>query len=275
MTKIRVNKTKDYTVMSNKHFKEKEMSLKAKGLLSEMLSLPDDWDYSIKGLAKINKENEKAIKVTLDELKQFNYLVVTKKMPNETNSGRIEYVYDIYEEPTQKQETKIGKETAGKSKEIVGKSKEQEYQKQGVEKQGVEKQGVVFGGVEYNNIYNKIYNNKKLNNKNIKEISNIVVGRLNQLNGTKYSPTSDNTLKLISGRLSEGYTEDDLLLVVDKMSYLWNQKGNEQMKQYLRPSTLFRPTNFENYFNMKVEAKRTLSNMKLDISDFLYEGRKK
>ena len=99
MAVLRINKTKDYTVMSNAHFKEKEMSLKAKGLLSQMLSLPENWDYSIAGLVAINKENESSIKSALNELKKFGYLVVTKKMPNETATGRIEYVYDIYEHP--------------------------------------------------------------------------------------------------------------------------------------------------------------------------------
>ena len=104
MSVLRINKTKDYTVMSNVHLKEKEMSLKAKGLLSQMLSLPENWDYSIAGLVAINKENESAIKSTLNELKKFGYLVVTKKMPNESRSGRIEYIYDIYEQPIEKQE---------------------------------------------------------------------------------------------------------------------------------------------------------------------------
>ena len=99
MSKIRVNKNQNYTVMSNYHLREKDMSLKAKGLLSVMLSLPDNWDYSINGLCSICKENETAIKSALEELKQFGYLNVTKLMPNETNTGRIEYLYDIYEEP--------------------------------------------------------------------------------------------------------------------------------------------------------------------------------
>lgn len=103
MAVIRVNKTKDYTVMSNIHLKEKDMSLKAKGLLSLMLSLPEDWDYSITGLVALCKENESAIKSTLGELKYFGYLIVTKKMPNETESGRIEYEYNVYEQPHLKQ----------------------------------------------------------------------------------------------------------------------------------------------------------------------------
>lgn len=103
MSVVRINKTKDYTVMSNHHFKNRKLSLKAKGLLSQMLSLPDNWDYTIVGLCAINKENETAIKSALEELKDNGYLVVTKQMPNETKSGRIEYVYDIYEQPLEKQ----------------------------------------------------------------------------------------------------------------------------------------------------------------------------
>ena len=101
MSVIRVEKTKDYTVMSNYHLKEPNMSLKAKGLLSLILSLPDDWNYSIAGLVSICKENETSIKNTLDELKQFGYLEITKVYPNESKSGRIEYVYTIYERPKQ------------------------------------------------------------------------------------------------------------------------------------------------------------------------------
>ena len=102
MSKIRINKNKNYVTMSNFHLKEKEMSLKAKGLLSVMLSLPDGWNYSVRGLVSICKENETSIKSTLEELKSFGYLVVTKLMPNETESGRIEYIYDIYEKPISK-----------------------------------------------------------------------------------------------------------------------------------------------------------------------------
>ena len=96
---IRVEKTKNYTVMSNYHFKEKKMSLKAKGLLSLMLSLPDNWNYSIAGLVAICKENETAIKSTLKELQEFGYVIIEKIMPDKTESGRIEYVYNIFEKP--------------------------------------------------------------------------------------------------------------------------------------------------------------------------------
>ena len=99
MAIFRVNKTKDYTTMSNYHLKDKKISLRAKGFLSEMLSLPDDWGYSIEGLASLNLESSKSIKTILGELKNNHYLVIKKLMPNETESGRIEYIYDIYEIP--------------------------------------------------------------------------------------------------------------------------------------------------------------------------------
>ena len=101
MAKFKVNKTKDYTIMSNYHLKEKNMSLKAKGLLSVMLSLPDNWDYSIAGLVAISQENETSIKSALSELKQFGYLEVIKLMPNESETGRIDYIYNVYEKPKQ------------------------------------------------------------------------------------------------------------------------------------------------------------------------------
>lgn len=99
MSVIRVNKNKNYTTMSNFHLKDKNLSLKAIGLLSKMLSLPEDWDYSISGLTKLCKEGERSIKSALDELKENKYLIVTKMYPNQTESKTIQYIYDIYEQP--------------------------------------------------------------------------------------------------------------------------------------------------------------------------------
>ena len=110
MSVFRIHKDKNYTVMSNYHLNEKDMSLKAIGLLSIMLSLPEDWDYSISGLCSIRKENETAIKTALNELKRFGYLKVDKIFPNDSNSGRIEYVYNIFERPNQQEVEKQGVE---------------------------------------------------------------------------------------------------------------------------------------------------------------------
>lgn len=97
MAVFRVNKTGDYTVICNTHFKEKEMSLKAKGLLSLMLSLPDEWDYSVNGLAALSKDGKDSVMNTLTELEQFGYLKRTKLCDEK---GRYAgYDYDIYEKP--------------------------------------------------------------------------------------------------------------------------------------------------------------------------------
>lgn len=103
MSVVRVNHNTNYTVMSNHHLRNMNLSLKAVGLLSKILSLPPEWDYTIEGLAAICKDGVTAVKGALKELKDEGYLVVTKLMPDKTKSGRIEYIYDIYEQPQEKQ----------------------------------------------------------------------------------------------------------------------------------------------------------------------------
>lgn len=96
MAVIRINKTKNYTVMSNHHLKNKNMSLKAKGLLSLMLSLPDDWDYSVSGLVEICLESKTAIQNVLKELESLGYLHRTR---TQDSKGLFRYIYDIFEQP--------------------------------------------------------------------------------------------------------------------------------------------------------------------------------
>ena len=96
MPVFRIDKNTNYTVISNYHLRDKRLSYKAKGLLSFMLSLPDDWDYSINGLVSISKESIRAIRNILKELQENNYLVINK-IKNE--KGQFEYEYLIYEKP--------------------------------------------------------------------------------------------------------------------------------------------------------------------------------
>lgn len=83
--------------MSNYHFKEKGMSLKAKGLLSQMLSLPDDWDYSINGLVALSKDGKGSVVSALKELEEFGYL--TREMTKSDNGKFNGIVYNIFEAP--------------------------------------------------------------------------------------------------------------------------------------------------------------------------------
>ena len=75
MAVYRVERTRDYTVMSNYHLKDTTLSLKAKGLLSMFLSFPEDWNYSTRGLAKICKEGVEAVGNTIKELEKAGYIV--------------------------------------------------------------------------------------------------------------------------------------------------------------------------------------------------------
>lgn len=99
MSVIRIHKTKNFTVMSNYHFKEKEMSLKAKGLLSLMLSLPDDWNYSIAGLVKLSKDGKDSVMTALAELEKFGYLTRSQLVNEKGQFSGVEY--HIYEQPQQ------------------------------------------------------------------------------------------------------------------------------------------------------------------------------
>lgn len=126
MAVFRVHKNKNYTTMSNYHLQDKNLSLKAKGLLSLMLSLPNNWDYSVRGLEKICTETKDTINGILNELERNNYLVRTRIYCN----GKISHwEYNIYENNLH--------------------PKNQDIEKQDIENYDI----------------NKILNNKKLNNK--------------------------------------------------------------------------------------------------------------
>ena len=113
---IRVIKNRNYTVMSNTHLKDKRLSLKAIGLLSVVLGLPEDWHYTVNGLVGIVKDGKDSVESAIKELKKNGYLRVEKIYPN-ANSNRIQYQYTFFENP-------------------------QEVDFQPLENQGIEKQGV-------------------------------------------------------------------------------------------------------------------------------------
>ena len=100
MAVFRVERTRDYTVMCNHHLKDSNLSLKAKGLLSMMLSLPDEWNYTTRGLAAICKEGVDAIGGALRELESAGYIVRHQLRDRQGRISDTEYV--IYEQPQPK-----------------------------------------------------------------------------------------------------------------------------------------------------------------------------
>ena len=97
MAVFRIEKTRDYTVMSNHHLRDKSLSLKAKGLLSLMLSLPEEWDYTTKGLARICKDGVDSICAGVRELEEHGYVIRQRVRNANGQLGAIEYT--ILEQP--------------------------------------------------------------------------------------------------------------------------------------------------------------------------------
>ena len=103
MSVFRVERTHDYTVMSNHHLKNRALSLKAKGLLSLMLSLPDDWDYTLQGLAHISLEKVDAIRKAITELENEGYITRTRERDEQGRLRGTEYI--IREQPISEKPT--------------------------------------------------------------------------------------------------------------------------------------------------------------------------
>ena len=99
MAVFRIEKTQNYTVMSNHHLRNVGLSLKAKGLLSQILSLPPNWDYTLKGLSHINRESVDAIRSAVQELERAGYVTRSRERKDNGQLGGTEYV--IREMPQQ------------------------------------------------------------------------------------------------------------------------------------------------------------------------------
>lgn len=97
MAVFRVERNKGYTVMSNHHLRNKDLTLKAKGLLSQMLSLPEDWDYTLAGLSHINREKIDAIREAVRELERAGYIMRSRERDEKGRLRGADYV--IYEQP--------------------------------------------------------------------------------------------------------------------------------------------------------------------------------
>ncbi len=190
-TVFKVHKSTDFTIMSNHHLRNLNLSLDAVGLMSKLLGLPDDWSYSIAGLIKICREGETAVRAALHELIDEKYVYVEKLPPNYSKSGRFEYVYHIYEIPYKDTPEDL------EYPELLDKTK-QDTEKQGVEKQGLEILGLEKQGLEILGLENlDVENQPQLNTKesNTKE------------SNTKYIYTPAQNLRKSKAESKRSYAE--------------------------------------------------------------------
>ena len=119
-TKIRVEKAKNFTILSNKLLQDKRLSFKAKGLLAFMLSLPPDWDYSIEGLAYCAKDGKNSIRTALNELKECGYLVMERARDDKGRLDGTEYIMYFVKQNSAKLASEIPDVGAGISLVLAG-----------------------------------------------------------------------------------------------------------------------------------------------------------
>lgn len=145
-TVFRVEKNREFVVMNNKFLREKEMSLKAKGLLALCLALPDDWEYSINGLCAICKESQTSIRSALKELETFYYL---KRERRKDDKGQFIYEYIIFETPYTENQY-MGKQQT--EKQHIENRRQQSNKKQSIKKENIKDKNFM---AELQNLYKK------------------------------------------------------------------------------------------------------------------------
>lgn len=194
MAEIIVHKSHGYTSMSTYHLWDKTITLKAKGLLSQMFSLPDEWDYSIQGLVDLNQEEETAVKTALRELKEKGYLKINKIPPSKSES-KFTYQYEIFERPI----TEQGQEGDFLPLEVLPLENQNQEKKE--KKQKKEEKYISFNNNDFDSQDKKHSNNSNLN---ISEVNYTI-----PIKSTTKQKKIDLKNKII--HLIDGYTDDEEL----------------------------------------------------------------
>lgn len=214
MTIFRVQKKENYVVLDKGFLNDTKLSWQAKGLLAYMLSLPNDWTFSVKDLSTRSKNGRDATNTIVKELCTAGYIRKQQKRAEKGKFSSAELL--VFETPL----------TENPSTEYPSTEKPFSDSPQ--------------------LLNNKLLNNKKdIVEKNL-DLASEVINYLNQKTSKNFKATSSTTQKLINGRVNDGYTLEDFKRVIDIKSSQWLKT---EMNIYLRPNTLFNSTNFENYLN--------------------------
>ena len=214
---LRKKNNSDYFIANRQILKNKSISLKAKGLLMLMLSLPDNWDFNINGLKQLNSDGIESLRTAIKELKLYGYLEIKK--------------IDIH--------GKIGYEW------IVSEMSIPYMGKPHTEKPYTENPTLLIN----NNKLITIKENKKENFSQT-EI-NEIIAYLNDKTGFSYNSKTNNTIMLLNARKKEGATIEDCKKVIDNKCNDWLNDSN--FCKYLRPQTLF-SGKFDTYLQQKPKA---------------------
>lgn len=223
-------KNDNFTIIDNTIFRNKELSLKGKGLLTTLLSLPDNWTFSERGLTSLSKDGRDSLRSGLEELEEQGYLV--RHIGRNDKGQFTNTIYNVYEIPT-KDKPRLENPT-------------------------------LDNPTAYKELSNKELIDKELNNN--KEINKErlpyqeIIDYLNLRTNKRFRVTADVRSK-VNARYDEGFTLQDFKDVIDKKCVEW--MNDTKMKKYLQPSTLF-GTKFQNYLNQDV-IKSKSSNPYMDM----------
>lgn len=281
MAIIKINKSDRFITMSIDHLRDNNLSLKAKGLLSLMLSFQNGSEYSIENFSKFCKDGITAVKSSLNELKENGYVQIEKR--NDKETGKFEYVYNVSYESIRKLPKVVFPPMDNPP--LVNPSMETPFMDDTYNIFNINKENI-----KNKEVYNKCMNNnikelkdKELNNikyinkinsikkiEYIKEKENIIKEKekkvsINQEILDYFNSKTERRLKLttqtnnkINARLKEGYTLEDFKTVIDVCYDLW--KGTEYEK-YIHPITLFN-SEFEKRLNWNIPKKKNEKEIK-------------
>lgn len=214
MTIFRVQKKENYVVLDKSFLNDERLSWQAKGLLAYMLSLPNNWRFSIKDLTKRSKNGRDATSSIVKELTAMGYIQREQKRGNGGKFDKTELL--VFETshtlPCTENPLTDNPDTENPSL-----------------------------------IINNILNNKNNNIVEELDIVDEIIGYLNQTALKNFKATTTATKRLINARLADGYTLEHFKCVIDTKVKQWLR--NPEMNKYLRPDTLFNATKFEGYLN--------------------------
>ena len=286
MAVFRVERNSGYTVMSNHHLRNKELTLKAKGLLSQMLSLPEDWDYTLAGLSHINRESIDAIRTAVWELEKAGYILRRQGRDEKGKMTAIEYT--IYEQPqpvlenpipgkpmlenpttdnpTSENPTQLNKDISSKEKSITDvsitdpipilsrPSPLEDEAAQPPERKGTEavKQSAVdiYREIIMENIeYDALMQNPKMDKERLDEIVDLMLETVCSARKTLRIAGDDYPAELVKSKFLK-LNSSHIEFVMDCLQKNTTQVRN--MKQYLLTVLFNAPTTISNHYTAQV-----------------------
>ena len=268
MAVFRVERNSGYTVMSNHHLRNKELTLKAKGLLSQMLSLPEDWDYTLAGLSHINRESIDAIRTAVWELEKAGYILRRQGRDEKGKMTAIEYtIYEqpqpVLENPTQLNKDRSRTNLSKKEKSITDLSSTDSFPilspdpspcRAAPERKGTEavKQSAVdiYREIIMENIeYDALMQNPKMDKERLDEIVDLMLETVCSARKTLRIAGDDYPAELVKSKFLK-LNSSHIEFVMDCMRE--NTTKIRNIKQYLRAVLFNAPSTIDNYYTALV-----------------------